>query len=194
MKEIARMRLANNAWMTSRRLPALKLATADNHICPRAASLDSGMEVMRALVSFVLSFYRRVFFLVGNWLIEGGEKTKHRTQVDTNLSLAITALIDPSRRNNETDPLLQNSPVEFSFYQKQVLSAEDETYYDREDKRLHVVFFSGQWGVTPVCNRVNGSKVSKGDMAVSQEGTAAGLGVNTGLLLVMTVLAVMVML
>lgn len=89
--------------------------------------------------------------------------------IPTDLSLE---LVDPYVSSNDTRPLLQykSSPVEISYYGSQVFSAGNTSYYDREDERLHAIFLSGSWGVTPVCNRVNVTKVGKESGAVYQGG------------------------
>ncbi|KAI4720496.1 hypothetical protein E4T48_03233 [Aureobasidium sp. EXF-10727] len=99
--------------------------------------------------------------------------------------LASTKLESSSTPNNQSNyNLRQQSPVEFSYYYSQIFSAGNESYYEREDKRLHAVFFSGSWGVTPVCNRVNNTKLGKNDGAVYQGG-AAGTSRSVGLLVAM---------
>jgi hypothetical protein len=85
-----------------------------------------------------------------------------------------TELVDPAI--NTTNDLFSKSPVEFSFYRSQVFSAGNTSYYEREDERLHVAFLSGSWGVTPVCNRVNNTKLGKNDIAVLQGGAASVRG------------------
>jgi hypothetical protein len=68
------------------------------------------------------------------------------------------------------------SPVEFSYYRSQIFSAGNDSYYEREDERLHAAFLSGIWGITPVCTRVNNTKLSKNDIAVQQGGAGSVRG------------------
>jgi hypothetical protein len=99
-------------------------------------------------------------------------------------------LVDPS--SNVTNDLFSKSPVEFSFYRSQVFSAGNTSYYEREEERLHVAFLSGSWGVTPICNRVNNTKLGKNDIAVLQGG-AGSLRGSTGLSMVIAFAVVMIM-
>lgn len=85
------------------------------------------------------------------------------------------------------------SPVEFSYYSSQLFSAGNESYYQREDERLHAIFFSGSWGVTSVCNRVNNTKLAKDNIAVYQ-GAAVGRRASVGISVMMAVAVVMFML
>ena len=85
-----------------------------------------------------------------------------------------TELVDPG--SNVTDKLFTMSPVEFANYRSQIFSAGNESFYEREDKRLHVAFLSGNWGITPICTRVNNTKLSKNDVAVQQGGAGSVRG------------------
>ncbi|KAG9675761.1 hypothetical protein KCU99_g3905, partial [Aureobasidium melanogenum] len=104
-------------------------------------------------------------------------------------------VVDPHVSSNDTDGLLQSmySPVEFSYYSSQLFSAGNESYYQREDERLHAIFFSGSWGVTSVCNRVNNTKLAKDNIAVYQ-GAAVGRRASVGISVMMAVAVVMFML
>lgn len=133
----------------------------------------------------VVFFFCFSFFSLARW------KT-HKTILKTLLTVC-TVLINPYRPNDQTDPFLQDSPIQFSYYRTQIVTAQDESYYEREDKRLHAVFFSGEWGVTPVCNRVNSTKLGKDSIAVSQGG-AVGIRASVGLSVVMAVVVIMFML
>jgi hypothetical protein len=82
------------------------------------------------------------------------------------------------------------SPLEFSFYRSEIFSAGNMSYYEREDERFHVAFLSGSWGITPICNRVNNTKLSKNDVAVLQGGAGSVRG-SIGLSVVITVAVVM---
>jgi hypothetical protein len=94
-----------------------------------------------------------------------------------------TELVGPGI--NTTNDLFSKSPVEFSFYRSQVFSAGNTSYYEREEERFHVAFLSGSWGVTPICNRVNNTKLGKDDIAVLQGG-AGSLRGSIGLSVVIT--------
>ncbi|KAI5212983.1 hypothetical protein E4T38_00296 [Aureobasidium subglaciale] len=74
----------------------------------------------------------------------------------------------PNRSNTTDDALRQRSPLEVSWYQSEIFSAPNETYLKREAERLHAVFFSGAFGVVPVCARVNVTKLGKTSDAVYQ--------------------------
>lgn len=148
--------------------------------CPTAALQDSTMAVMEALVSFF-------FFLFKTLPICSSPLMQILRML---ISLIILALINPL--SNKTDPRLQYSPAEVSYYSSQYFEAGNASYYEREDERLHIIFLSGLWGVTPVCNRVNNTKLGKDDIAVSQGG-AAGLRGSVGFALVMAVAVVMVL-
>lgn len=82
------------------------------------------------------------------------------------------------------------SPVEFAWYQSQIFPAGNDSYYEREDERLHVAFLSGSWGITPVCTRVNNTKLSKSDIAVEQGGAGSVRG-NIGLSMVIALAVAM---
>ncbi|KAI5209501.1 hypothetical protein E4T39_00739 [Aureobasidium subglaciale] len=73
-----------------------------------------------------------------------------------------------NRSNTTDDDLRQRSPLEISWYQSEIFSAPNETYLQREAERLHAVFFSGAFGVVPVCARVNYTKLDKDNDAVYQ--------------------------
>jgi hypothetical protein len=91
--------------------------------------------------------------------------------------LCTDALIELiSSTNNKTSEYFTTSPVEFSFYRSQIFSAGNESYYEREDKRLHVAFLSGTWGITPICMRVNNTELSENDIAVIQGGAGSVRG------------------
>ncbi|THY19992.1 hypothetical protein D6D01_06943 [Aureobasidium pullulans] len=69
--------------------------------------------------------------------------------------------------NGTSDSLDQKSPLEIAYYQSGIHEAGDMTSYNREIERLHVIFLSGTgWGVTPVCTRVNMTRVKKNNDAV----------------------------
>ncbi|KAK6005622.1 hypothetical protein QM012_007264 [Aureobasidium pullulans] len=110
-----------------------------------------------------------------------------------NGGLGSAEIINPSTPSNETSPLLQYSPIEVSFYSSQIFEAGNSSFYAREDERLHAIFLSGIWGVTPVCNRVNNTKLDKNNIAVAQSG-ATGLRGSAGLLMAMAVAVAMFML
>ncbi|KAI4759037.1 hypothetical protein E4T52_08784 [Aureobasidium sp. EXF-3400] len=98
-----------------------------------------------------------------------------------------------SATNNKTSEYFTTSPVEFSYYRSQIFSAGNETYYEREDKRLHVAFLSGTWGITPLCMRVNNTELSGNDIAVSQGGAGSVSG-SIGLSVVIALAVAMFML
>lgn len=81
-----------------------------------------------------------------------------------------------SSTNNKTSEYFTTSPVEFSYYRSQIFSAGNDSYYEREDKRFHVAFLSGTWGITPVCTRVNNTKLGQNDIAVQQGGAGSVRG------------------
>jgi len=85
------------------------------------------------------------------------------------------------------------SPIEFASYRSQLFSAGNESYYEREDQRLHVAFLSGSWGITPICTRVNNTKLGKNDIAVEQGGAGSVRG-SIGLSVVVALAAAMFML
>jgi hypothetical protein len=85
------------------------------------------------------------------------------------------------------------SPLEIAFYESEIFSAGNTTYYEREDERLHIVFLSGNWGITPVCVRANTTKLSKNDVAVLQ-GSAGGVRGSIGISAVVAVAVAMFML
>ncbi|THZ22749.1 hypothetical protein D6C91_03904 [Aureobasidium pullulans] len=69
--------------------------------------------------------------------------------------------------NSTSDSLDQKSPLEIAYYRSGIHEKGDMTSYDREIERLHVIFLSGTgWGVTPVCARVNTTRVKKNNDAV----------------------------
>jgi hypothetical protein len=85
------------------------------------------------------------------------------------------------------------SPLEISFYESEIFSAGNTTYYKREDERLHIVFLSGNWGISPLCVRANNTKLSKNDVAVLQGGAESVRG-SIGLSVAIAVAVVMFML
>ena len=91
--------------------------------------------------------------------------------MDTNIDTELLSIA-----SNGTDELRTMSPVEFSWYQSQIFSAGNDSYYERENERLHVAFLSGSWGITPLCTRVNNTKLSKNDIAVEQGGAGSVRG------------------
>jgi hypothetical protein len=100
--------------------------------------------------------------------------SKHTRNMDS-------AYTDPSTEfnsvvNNRTTNLSTMSPLEISFYESEIFSAGNTTYYEREDERLHIVFLSGNWGITPLCVRANNTKLSKNDVAVLQGGAGSVRG------------------
>jgi len=95
--------------------------------------------------------------------------------------------------NNRATGLSTMSPLEIAFYESEVFSAGNTTYYEREDERLHIVFLSGIWGITPVCVRANTTKLSKNDIAVLQGG-AGGVRGSIGISVVVAVTVAMFML
>ncbi|KAI4842699.1 hypothetical protein E4T44_02596 [Aureobasidium sp. EXF-8845] len=95
--------------------------------------------------------------------------------------------------NNRTTDLSTMSPLEISYYESEIFSAGNTTYYEREDERLHIVFLSGNWGITPLCVRANNTKLSKNDVAVLQGGAGSVRG-SIGLSVVVAVAVVMFML
>ncbi|KAH0285704.1 hypothetical protein M436DRAFT_35290 [Aureobasidium namibiae CBS 147.97] len=98
-----------------------------------------------------------------------------------------------SAASNRTDEVFTMSPVEFASYRSQIFSAGNESYYEREDQRLHVAFLSGSWGITPICTRVNNTKLGKNDIAVEQGGAGSVRG-SIGLSVVVALAAAMFML
>ncbi|THX66340.1 hypothetical protein D6D05_10306 [Aureobasidium pullulans] len=84
------------------------------------------------------------------------------SNLDSNASIQ-----NPMDNNGTSDSLDQKSPLEIAYYQSGIHEAGDMTSYNREIERLHVIFLSGTgWGVTPVCTRVNMTRVKKNDDAV----------------------------
>lgn len=103
-------------------------------------------------------------------------------------SFASTKLV--SAANNVTDDRFSMSPLEFSYYRSDIFSAGNMSYYEREDERLHVAFLSGIWGITPLCTRVNNTKLAKNDVAVLQGGAESVRG-SIGLSVVIAVTVIM---
>ncbi|THW74102.1 hypothetical protein D6D17_10619, partial [Aureobasidium pullulans] len=93
--------------------------------------------------------------------------------------------------NNDTAGSLdQKSPLEIAYYRSGIHEKGDMTSYDREIERLHVVFLSSTgWGVTPVCTRVNTTRVKKNNDAVfsaAPESSRRNLYLSAALALVVT--------
>ncbi|THZ95875.1 hypothetical protein D6C82_07423, partial [Aureobasidium pullulans] len=64
--------------------------------------------------------------------------------------------------NDTSGSLDQKSPLEIAYYRSGIHEAGDMTSYNREIERLHVIFLSGTgWGVTPICTRVNTTRIKK---------------------------------
>ncbi|THZ78442.1 hypothetical protein D6C84_08197 [Aureobasidium pullulans] len=92
--------------------------------------------------------------------------------------------------NDTAGSLDQRSPLEIAYYRSGIHEKGDMTSYDREIERLHVVFLSGTgWGVTPVCTRVNTTRVKKNNDAVfsaAPESSRRSLYLSAALALVVT--------
>lgn len=92
--------------------------------------------------------------------------------------------------NDTAGSLDQRSPLGIAYYRSGIHEKGDMTSYDREIERLHVIFLSGTgWGVTPVCTRVNTTRVKKNNDAVfsaAPEGSRRNLYLSAALALVVT--------
>ncbi|THW32305.1 hypothetical protein D6D22_09705 [Aureobasidium pullulans] len=92
--------------------------------------------------------------------------------------------------NDTSGSLDQKSPLEIAYYRSGIHEKGDMTSYDREIERLHVVFLSSTgWGVTPVCTRVNTTRVKKNNDAVfsaAPESSRRNLYLSAALALVVT--------
>ncbi|THW76806.1 hypothetical protein D6D19_02801 [Aureobasidium pullulans] len=92
--------------------------------------------------------------------------------------------------NDTAGSLDQRSPLEIAYYRSGIHEKGDMTSYDREIERLHVVFLSGTgWGVTPVCTRVNTTRVKNNNDAVfsaAPESSRRNLYLSAALALVVT--------
>lgn len=92
---------------------------------------------------------------------------------------------------NSTDSEIQSSPFGFAYYTSPVYSAGNESRYQREAERLHVVVLSGKQ-TYPVCLRVKTDHVSKGDPSTS--GAARSCTGSIGLSVVIVLVASLYML
>ncbi|TIA74747.1 hypothetical protein D6C76_06226 [Aureobasidium pullulans] len=92
--------------------------------------------------------------------------------------------------NDTSGSLDQKSPLEIAYYRSGIHEAGDMTSYNREIERLHVIFLSGTgWGVTPICTRVNTTRVKKNNDAVfsaAPESSRRNLYLSAALALVVT--------
>ena len=92
--------------------------------------------------------------------------------------------------NDTSGSLDQKSPLEIAYYRSGIHEAGDMTSYNREIERLHVIFLSGTgWGVTPICTRVNTTRIKKNSDAVfsaAPESSRRNLYLSAALALVVT--------
>lgn len=92
--------------------------------------------------------------------------------------------------NDTTDPLFQEPPLGFGWYQSPVHSAGNFSYYQREADRLHAVFFHGNNGeIISICSRVNTTRLKKDSNAVTSGASSFERSSHFSVLLALTVVA-----
>ncbi|THY71534.1 hypothetical protein D6C86_06978 [Aureobasidium pullulans] len=141
------------------------------------SNLDSNASIQNPSVA--ASFYN---------LLWSGTSTFNETLQNT---WGLYAGVNYASVDNDTAGSLdQRSPLEIAYYRPGIHEAGDMTSYNREIERLHVVFLSGTgWGVTPVCTRVNTTRVKKNNDAVfsaAPESSRRNLYLSAALALVVT--------
>ncbi|KAH0111867.1 hypothetical protein KCU60_g5548, partial [Aureobasidium melanogenum] len=104
------------------------------------------------------------------------------SRLDTG-GIGSTSLLNQGSSQNLSSLDVQTSPVDFFHWSSSVYSAGNDTYYQRESERLHVVIFAGK-NTYPVCVRVKTDHLNKKSPATS--GAAGSL---TGSLMPMMMLA-----
>ncbi|THY11995.1 hypothetical protein D6D01_08733 [Aureobasidium pullulans] len=94
--------------------------------------------------------------------------------------------------NDTTDPLFQESPLGFGWYQSPIHSAGNSSYYQREADRLHAVFFHGNNGeIIPICSRVNTTRLKKDSNAITGGASSFKRSSHFPVLLALTVVVFM---
>ncbi|KAH0366557.1 hypothetical protein KCU65_g5245, partial [Aureobasidium melanogenum] len=89
-----------------------------------------------------------------------------------NGGIGSASLLDWSPSQNSSSSAMQMSPFDFFHWSSPVYSAGNDSYYQRESERLHVVVFAGK-NTYPVCVRVKTDHLNKQSPATS--GAAASL-------------------
>lgn len=93
-----------------------------------------------------------------------------------------------STNDTTTDPLFQESPLNFGWYQSPVHLAGNLSYYQREADRLHAVFFHGNDGeIISICSRVNTTRLKKDSNAVTSGASSFKRSSHFSVLLALTV-------
>ncbi|KAG9697696.1 hypothetical protein KCU95_g3494, partial [Aureobasidium melanogenum] len=97
------------------------------------------------------------------------------SKLDTG-GIGSTSLLNWDSSQNSSSPDMQTSPFDFYYWSSPVYSAGNDTAYQRESERLHVVIFAGK-NTCPVCVRVKTDHLNKKSPATS--GAAGSLTGST---------------
>ncbi|KAI5212759.1 hypothetical protein E4T38_00303 [Aureobasidium subglaciale] len=89
-----------------------------------------------------------------------------------------TAILSQVSSQNSSS---QMSPLDFSYWSSPIYAAGNDTYYQREVERLHVVIFAGTQNV-PVCLRVKTDHVSDKSPATSGAARNSRIGLTSAVM------------